>query len=329
MQPNQPQPDPGNLAPSDHGEVDILTFGYLSALPARFRWDIQVPRRFWKPWADAHEMLTGIRIAPSDVPRIAGLSIITDKGKRAPQNRFQYFPAGCPPKMLKSKSKPSGIYERVSDKAFSQKLRRFGKGPLKIGMMDWSAGYRLLTPMHRTLFDAGKAMAALPGKARISEQGFIRGFCEAEQKIAGLLSRPFRKTDPEANKHLVATARMARSAAFRQMVMDSYNGQCALCGHSFRFNHHVETEAAHIIPKAADGTDDPRNGIALCRSHHWAFDAGMWTVKPNGRVAVSKAALDFPENVELKQYRGKRLKRGKFAPAQDALTYRFEKIFLA
>ena len=329
MQPNKSQLNQDSLASSDHGEADILAFGYLSALPARFRWDIQVPRRFWRQWADTHEMLTGIRIAPSDVPRIAGLSIITDKGKRAPQNRFQYFPAGCPPKMLESKSKPSGSYKRVSDKAFSQRLRRFGKGPLKTGAMDWSAGYQSLTSLQKTLFDTGKAMASLPGKARISEQDFIKGFREAERKIAELISRPFRKTASETGKHLVATLRMARSAAFRQMVMDSYNGQCALCGHSFRFDHHVETEAAHIVPKAANGTDDPRNGIALCRSHHWAFDAGMWTVKPNGRVVVSKSALALPENAELKQYRGNRLKRGKFAPAQDALTYRFEKIFLA
>jgi hypothetical protein len=36
-------------------------------------------------------------------------------------------------------------------------------------------------------------------------------------------------------------------------------------------------QAAHIVPKNKNGTDDPRNGLTLCRAHHWAFDAGLFT----------------------------------------------------
>jgi len=35
-----------------------------------------------------------------------------------------------------------------------------------------------------------------------------------------------------------------------------------------------EAEAAHIVPYSALGKDDIWNGITLCRTHHWAFDAG-------------------------------------------------------
>ena len=47
----------------------------------------------------------------------------------------------------------------------------------------------------------------------------------------------------------------------------------------------AKREAAHIVPKEAGGSDDPRNGLALCVLHHRMFDAGMFTVLPStGRI---------------------------------------------
>ena len=40
----------------------------------------------------------------------------------------------------------------------------------------------------------------------------------------------------------------------------------------------IEAEAAHIIGKDVLGTDDPRNGLALSRTVHWAFDDGLFTI---------------------------------------------------
>ncbi|MCY3852647.1 MAG: HNH endonuclease [Gammaproteobacteria bacterium] len=318
--------DTRTAKPVDYDDISILTFGYLSALPTRFRWDIQVPRRLWKKWADTHKELTGVRILQRDASQIAGLYISESEDKRAAQNRFQYFPAGHPPKDLWSKSREHTQYARVSNKDFSQQLRRFGKGPSKAGMMDWDAGYQHLTPSQKSLFDAGKAMASLPSDVKVTEKPFIKQFSVANDRISKLLARPFKMKGETAEK-LTSTVRIARDASFRQVVLDSYGGQCALCGSSFRFKNHLETEAAHIVPKSARGTDDPRNGLALCRSHHWAFDTGMWAVKPNGRIVVSKVALELPENAELAQYRGKRLKRGKINPEPKALAYRLDKIF--
>src|SRR5262249_16488993 len=41
---------------------------------------------------------------------------------------------------------------------------------------------------------------------------------------------------------------------------------------------HSEVQAAHIYPKAKKGSDDLRNGICLCRLHHWAFDVGWFSL---------------------------------------------------
>ena len=37
-------------------------------------------------------------------------------------------------------------------------------------------------------------------------------------------------------------------------------------------------QAAHIVAKEFDGTDDPRNGLMLCANHHAAFDAKLFTI---------------------------------------------------
>jgi len=46
-------------------------------------------------------------------------------------------------------------------------------------------------------------------------------------------------------------------------------------------------EGAHIIPWNESFNDDPRNGISLCRNHHWLFDRLMFTIRPDYSVYVS------------------------------------------
>ncbi len=41
------------------------------------------------------------------------------------------------------------------------------------------------------------------------------------------------------------------------------------------------------MPKNKNGTDDPRNGLTLCRAHHWAFDSGLFTLKSDYTVLLS------------------------------------------
>ena len=45
-----------------------------------------------------------------------------------------------------------------------------------------------------------------------------------------------------------------------------------------------------IVSKYKKGTDDPRNGLALCRTHHWAFDAGIFSIDTDYRVVLSTKA---------------------------------------
>jgi putative restriction endonuclease len=72
--------------------------------------------------------------------------------------------------------------------------------------------------------------------------------------------------------------RLTRDAAFRDVVLANYGYTCAVTGLRFRRGAYVEAEAAHIIGKEARGPDDPRNGLALSRTAHWAFDHGIFTL---------------------------------------------------
>jgi len=78
----------------------------------------------------------------------------------------------------------------------------------------------------------------------------------------------------EAVKYSVSAPK--RAASFRKVLLEEYHYSCAICNLKFRLGDLVEAEAGHIVPKKEGGTDDPRNGLAICHTHHWAFDNGIF-----------------------------------------------------
>jgi putative restriction endonuclease len=66
-----------------------------------------------------------------------------------------------------------------------------------------------------------------------------------------------------------------RSQAFRRVVLLAYDYRCAACGLRIILDDLVLAEAAHLIPYATSHDDDPRNGMALCKNHHWAMDRNL------------------------------------------------------
>jgi len=65
---------------------------------------------------------------------------------------------------------------------------------------------------------------------------------------------------------------------FKFLVIKRYGAKCAVCGLAVK----ELLDAAHICPKHAGGSDDPRNGLVLCANHHRAFDAGLFAIEPSG-----------------------------------------------
>ncbi|WP_440770881.1 HNH endonuclease [Natronorubrum sp. DTA28] len=93
-------------------------------------------------------------------------------------------------------------------------------------------------------------------------------------------------TDDETE--FTETQRRVRSSAFASRVKSAYDSRCAICGTSRESPAGtVDIEAAHIYPKRDDGRDVVQNGLALCRLHHWAFDAGWLAVSDEYRILVA------------------------------------------
>ena len=84
--------------------------------------------------------------------------------------------------------------------------------------------------------------------------------------------------------------RRARNMAFTQLVKDAYDEQCAVCGSKRESpDGNPEVEAAHIYPKREGGSNDVRNGVALCKLHHWAFDTGWLSLSDEHEILVREA----------------------------------------
>jgi putative restriction endonuclease len=112
----------------------------------------------------------------------------------------------------------------------------------------------------------------------------------------------------EENTEYVETRRKARDSAFRELVRDTYNNSCAVCGSQRESpDGNPEVEAAHIYPHSEGGSDDIRNGIALCKFHHWAFDSGWLSFTDDYEIIVAEAT-DMSGYHELKQLEGQSLR---------------------
>jgi len=86
-------------------------------------------------------------------------------------------------------------------------------------------------------------------------------------------------------------SKVKRDSAFRKIVLGNYADTCAVTGTKFVHENVIEAEAAHIIGKEVNGTDDPRNGIALSHTVHWAFDQGLFTLSDQYEVIVHPKAV--------------------------------------
>jgi len=129
----------------------------------------------------------------------------------------------------------------------------------------------------------------------------------------------------QEERALYRVSSQKRARAFRNVVLDRYSQTCAVSGQRFVYNRYVEAEAAHIIAKESLGTDDPRNGIALSRTAHWAFERGIFTISDQYEIMIHPEALKASENkFHVTELNGKRISLPSdpiFNPHPDALAW--------
>jgi putative restriction endonuclease len=171
------------------------------------------------------------------------------------------------------------------------------------------ARYRLLGPALLTGYDAtsrrfrvtGSIPAVVEPLARIASPIQIE-----ESYLRSSLILPMAVAEERAR---YITTREARDQAFRQMVLGEYGRICCLCRSMFILREHnstlCEAEAAHIIPVLEKGPDDIRNAVSLCKRHHWAFDAGLFTISDANEALISPAVRRAERHkFDLEEYDG-------------------------
>ncbi len=80
-----------------------------------------------------------------------------------------------------------------------------------------------------------------------------------------------------AHEYRLAKSRGTSGRQFSEAVRAAYNNRCAFCGVKFGGITGIRSgiDAAHILAWSKHDLDVVQNGIALCKLHHWAFDAGI------------------------------------------------------
>ena len=164
-----------------------------------------------------------------------------------------------------------------------------------------------------------------------------------DRELFSISGDPLEAPDPVAiadvlttleSRPLTATQRRVRSDRFRTGIMSAYGLSCAvsdigLVHREVRGDLRYEVEAAHIIPVAHGGTDVIPNGLALCRTLHWAFDNGMVWIDGDMRVGLAPEVESDNRNEWLRQYGGKRVRvprDARLAPSAEALRWHAEHV---
>jgi putative restriction endonuclease len=163
------------------------------------------------------------------------------------------------------------------------------------------------------------------GDPPVSESSIAR--LEGEQETRE--GAPFKLFDDGADFHETRVKRIARAKAFSRRVLPLYDFRCAVCGNGHADGDAWEVEAAHIVPRGLKGMDDARNGLALCRSHHWAFDRGLFCIGADRKVVIHPDAAAEVRNGHLLPFGGKIIRepsKPAMRPHADTLAWHLKHV---
>lgn len=136
---------------------------------------------------------------------------------------------------------------------------------------------------------------------------------------------------PRYGEQLVRTRLHQR--AFRSTVMLAYESRCAICA----LGHGRLLDAAHILRDSHGGSSEVRNGLALCKIHHSAYDANILGVDPNYQIHIRSDILQEVDGPMLRHGLQERdgevlrvvPKAGNLRPDKEGLAARFEEFTTA
>lgn len=120
---------------------------------------------------------------------------------------------------------------------------------------------------------------------------------------------------------------IAKNNSFREIITFFYNYQCAITRTSIRHGELLNVEAAHIIPRADKGGNNPTNGIALNRDLHWAFDKGFFVIDTDYKVLVHPKAVHLTPLKDLVKKTISLPQDKRAWPSKDCLEWRKKRFY--
>ncbi len=162
----------------------------------------------------------------------------------------------------------------------------------------------------------------------------IQRIISEEQQISGFSQELLNYVQHEFSIELdepIESDKKIREPGFRRAIMRIYDYTCVVCKlQILTLNGESVTEAAHIIPFTNSNNDDVRNGISLCKLHHWAFDRFLFSVDESFYVTVSDLMTENgPAEWKLASLNGKEIllpEQQELYPAKEAFAWHREKM---
>lgn len=144
-------------------------------------------------------------------------------------------------------------------------------------------------------FDEREFYRYSEGIRRLSQPTFDRiialtsgGIVQPEEGISDEAQpEPFGET-LEEREHRLRTE-LVRSRRLRFDALELYGPRCACSGLvvGVRDGSEHEVEVCHVMSVKLGGPDDIRNVFPLIRTLHFAFDRGLFTIRPNRKILLS------------------------------------------
>lgn len=118
---------------------------------------------------------------------------------------------------------------------------------------------------------------------------FTQAYIDYSELLLEKAAEPFEAYHAKSTTHRKRIVQQqVRDRGFRRTIRRLYQDTCALCGAKvITQTGESMIEGAHIIPWSESQNDDPRNGLALCGTHHWLFDNYMYTIRDDYRIKLS------------------------------------------
>jgi putative restriction endonuclease len=123
----------------------------------------------------------------------------------------------------------------------------------------------------------------------LSEEPRLQQFV-VDPDVAHGLVRPDSAVEEAVRRYILReTWHRVHQPVFRATIMRAYGTRCSVCA----LAHTELLDAAHIIPDSHErGLASVRNGLALCKIHHAAYDSNILGIRPDLVVQIKSDLLE-------------------------------------